>query len=26
MIDASGKYSETYPYYMHRKGKYVTKE
>jgi len=26
MIDASGKYSETYPYYMYRKGKYVTKE
>lgn len=26
MIDVSGNYSETFPFYMYRKGKYVTKE
>jgi hypothetical protein len=26
MIDASGSYSQAYPYYMYRKGKYVTEQ
>jgi hypothetical protein len=26
MIDASDNYSQTYPYYMYRKGKYVSEQ